>query len=411
MSTDAARTQLLVTAARSATKSEPIGECTVVSHLLSVGLQRNNAVAQILADKEVFLFLFETGKLVDVQVESSRNDYTLGGLLSRAGAVTGEQLKAAQRTATDQGQPIDESLTKLQILSETAVRAALKARLTYLLQQVVEIKEGLFSYVILEELPYTAPNVSIGLARVAWDAVKEELKKLPRNDLLAQQEHFRSHFPNLVDPPPMEVAKLPFTKAERRFIDDVMGTGRRLWQILAVSNLRPSETMVFLLFLEQIGLLEFAETDDQSLYVAEQAGWVIDRAARVQRENDFEILDIHWSSHTANVEEAYRKQKARFSRQALPASIRTQVQPKLTKIHEAFDKAYQRLRSRQGRIECRAEFLDKQRLEVAVDILVKKGELAEFRGDFKAAKEFFRRALDLNPDTPQARKSLNRLSR
>lgn len=411
MSTDAERTQLLVTAARSAGTTEPIGERTAVSYLLSLGLQKKNAVAQIQADKEVFLFLFEEGKLADIQIESNQNDYTLGGLLSRAGAVTGEQLAVAQQTSTENRRPIEESFTKLQILSETAVRAALKARLTYLLQQVVELTEGSFSYVLLDKLPYQAPDISVSLARVAWDAVKEELKKLPRNDLLALQERFRSHFPFKVDPPPMNVSKLPFSKNERRFFDDILGAGRRLWQVLACSNLRPSETMVFLLFLEQAGLLEFAETDEQSLYVSEQAGWIIDRAARIDRENDFEILDIHWSSHTANVEEAFRKQKARFSRQALPSSIRKQIQPKLTKIHAAFDRAYHRLRTRQGRIECRAEFLDQQRLEVAIDILVKKGELASFRSDFRAAKDYYRRALDLESENQAARKALHKLGR
>jgi tetratricopeptide (TPR) repeat protein len=204
---------------------------------------------------------------------------------------------------------------------------------------------------------------------------------------------------------------LRLKKDERRFIDILGERSWRFREVFTVSNFGRAATTQLLLALIELGALGFVDTEDARQTHdrwRKQLGLKWDN---MENQNPFEVLEIHWTSRTSQVEAAFarlKKEYEGFGRgQALPEdldALRLRILDKVTRSWEA-------VRDTARRQEERKKHYEPQQLEFSAELLFKQGEMLIVRGRWPEVIDNFERAVELMPNVSKYKQFLENARR
>lgn len=122
------------------------------------------------------------------------------------------------------------------------------------------------------------------------------------------------------------------------------------------------------------------------------------RLDQLSKQNHFDVLGVHWSSHPRTFADAYQAALTEYGvgQGALPEAP-PDVQDIAKACAERVKTAFVVLSDEQQRVSYRNQFYDKSERQFAAQTLVEKGELALMRGDRVTAIEHLESAVELAP--------------
>ena len=184
---------------------------------------------------------------------------------------------------------------------------------------------------------------------------------------------------------------------ERRLLQTLYESPRRLRELLPMSSLGRFRTYDFFAALWGAGVLDLAdEVEDTDEVLRDQASldrWLV----RLETGDHFEALGCHPTATPGELSEAYGAQSSRFSPDDFgdrpPAFRRT-----LDRIGKVLDRAYSVLRDPDRRRDYRRQTYGPERLRQFADVQAKKADVfLFFKQDFSQARTLYESAHDLVP--------------
>ncbi|MEL6189672.1 MAG: hypothetical protein AAFU79_34045, partial [Myxococcota bacterium] len=119
---------------------------------------------------------------------------------------------------------------------------------------------------------------------------------------------------------------------------------------------------------------------------------------QLTKENHFDVLGVHWSSHPRTFADAYQVALAEFAvakgpYRSAPPDVQDLARACAARVKTAFDV----LSDESQRVAYRAQLFNKTERQFAAQMLVEKGEVALLRGDRLSAIEHLESAFELSP--------------
>jgi len=122
--------------------------------------------------------------------------------------------------------------------------------------------------------------------------------------------------------------------------------------------------------------------------------------------SQFDILDVHWTAIDNEIKDGHERCKYAFDPQNIDKP--SDLMRKLSReILPAVDEAYELLKGKGERVAYRVSIVSEQHIGHAADHLLEQADMDLFKNDVRAAREKFRRAIELVPQNKKLKRKLN----
>jgi hypothetical protein len=311
--------------------------------------------------------------------------------------------------------PLERSLLALDILPAEALRHAIAGRLTFLLHELCLVDHA--EVAIWSErglpsgfLPAPPLRVHVSPERVIFKMLFERLGSLPA------RERDRLMTPELDAYP--EASEEEADRIERAITQDdhirmvqrlLHGGRRRLREIITESSLSGADTFALIFALHRMGLVRHDRSLHHTVVRERFRENVTVKYLSVHKASYFEVLNVHWSSYDAIVEQAYNELCVQFDPAAVPPQMENEVHQRVREIRERLEAAWQALSRREARHSYRTRIMPEYKLAHAIPLFLKQCELAERREQWEDAADSLRRILEIEPTHADAAARLKRV--
>lgn len=218
--------------------------------------------------------------------------------------------------------------------------------------------------------------------------------------------------------PLLDASHLPLGLHERPLVDRVLREPTPFEDVLNRSPLPRTDTIAILAGLEAVGLLG-VEDRPASVELGDEASEEIDgqEAAtridvlhkRLERDSHFELLGLHWTTHTAQIEERYRVVHRNLEALDRPALLEVTAAERLETITKRFAKAWKILGDPDKRRAYRHRIISSDERNQTAQKLEALADAALRRKSFVDALDFYRRLREIDPDDARANRLITRL--
>ncbi|MBM4395408.1 MAG: hypothetical protein FJ087_06925 [Deltaproteobacteria bacterium] len=185
---------------------------------------------------------------------------------------------------------------------------------------------------------------------------------------------------------------------EKKTIDDLVDGTNATREVLTMSLMGRTQTARLLLACHLLGLLEYRTTPLPKGGVAALEAELHKTHERIQTEDLFTRLTIHWTTHPSLIKAAYDKMTERWG----PSSpVRTQsatAAELADKIFALITEAYEGVAEQRRRRDYRTQLLGAAKMRFGTDLLYKQAHMALFRSEIPLARQIIEAAIDIIPD-------------
>lgn len=204
-------------------------------------------------------------------------------------------------------------------------------------------------------------------------------------------------FPIISDTAPWNLGSLDLEKRAHRFLEVSLVGTMNLDHIRKTSPLGSNNTKRLLVALKAIGLynindspvvLESDETPEDRLYR---------ELKRMNKQNMFEQLGVHWSAHPNGYPKALQRIKEEFGPKSKWIKYHPETKAQCDKIIELADKAAQYLKVASQRRTYREKYIAPFQMESSAFLLYKQAELMYFRKQIRECKETLEMCMEMDP--------------
>ena len=354
--------------------------------------------------ESIEITLFE-GLMIDVQRVPSRPKDEIGYLLMAAGKLDADALGVAERHARLHGISISDALLAQGAIEPAALRLALKTRLIYMARHLDSCEWTRVS-LWRHERPHVLRNTPpISLVGQLFQVLFKGYRSVAIGDLDRLQRRFeRQRIQVSLDGDGLE--QLGLDERQRRYVKVGLSEPRHFHEAVKVSPLTSSDTIFLLAALDDLGLLDKDVVNEWTRQLTRQREQIGLIHAQLKRESYFDMLGLHWSAYTEEVEHAYQGLLEQYADANFPDPAQhgelAEIRAKLTRAYEVLEHPRKRMKHRESIV---SEF----KLRTAVDMFRQQAEGAQTRRDVDAAIDFHRRVLELEPADSATRRLLSKL--
>lgn len=357
--------------------------------------------------------LFESGYIVEISSEPRHPVSELGPMLQAANRITKRQLAMAAAHADELGTTLARSLMELDILDPERIRHAISGRLTFLLREFCEERQGSLqvfdaSSLPADFLPQPPLRVHVAVERIIYDRLVRGLSQCSAKEREQTMAPELDTYPEVLVQERDRLERAVSATSQLRLVDNVLNGRRRLREVLTESALPPAETFAVVFALHRMGLLHFDRSLHQTVVRERLRENVTVKYLSVHKASYFEVLNVHWSSYSEVIEKAYHELRAQFDPQRVPAELEEEVHQRVREINERVEAAYAALAKRPTRHGYRTRIMPEYKLAHAVPLFLKQSELAERRGQWAEARDAVRRVLEIDPENAEGQRRLKR---
>lgn len=357
--------------------------------------------------------LFESGYVVEISSQPRIPGSELGPMLEAASRITKRQLAMAAAHADEMGTTLARSLMELDILDPERIRHAISGRLTFLLREFCDEREGSLqvfdsSSLPADFLPQPPLRVHAAVERIIYDRLMRGLSQCSAKEREQVMAPELDAYPEVLVQERDRLERAVSAAPQIRLVDKVLNGRRRLREVLTESALAPAETFAVVFSLHRMGLLHFDRSLHQTVVRERLRENVTVKYLSVHKASYFEVLNVHWSSYSEVIEKAYRELKEQFDPSRVPTELEEEVHQRVGEINERVEAAFAALAKRPTRHGYRTRIMPEYKLAHAVPLFLKQSELAERRGQWAEARDAARRVLEIEPENAEGQRRLAR---
>jgi hypothetical protein len=359
-------------------------------------------------DKTVRYGFWDRGGPVGWRTDPLAEDEVLGTLLFQAKQVTKEQVQESLELMEQTGSRQGEAMVQMGIMTYPQLVMVLGKQNEFVLQRVMQDRKGEWFFHLLPSLPEQFLAPAIKVPSLLFRALYSRARDLNSKELASLLAPRLDQYLSLDEDSKQVLAEMKFLKKERGLVDVIASSSWRLRELYSVSPLSRAITSAAIWALDEMGFLEFDETEDLERYLARVAGRIARKKAQL-RDSHFGVLEIHWICLIEDIEESYRRLKEEFKASRFHDLSEENLQD-LTRINERIEEAYAEIHNDRSRRVYRATVIEKDSIVQSAELLGKQGEMAIMRNDRREAVGCFAKASELVPAEARFRDGLQRAS-
>lgn len=340
---------------------------------------------------------FKDGNLIGVeQVGVPFTDAVLNHLIG-SGAITADAGALAQATARERNLSVLQALYEQGACTPRDLVDAIRSAKQGALERLMSIPDGTFEFTRTDRAPPALDPVALDLNQFVVRYVRERT----RTAYLAELEPFlvslMGRYPVKTDRLTPAIAGVVFTDKERKTLQEVADGSITLKDVFALSLLGRNGTARLFLIAGLLGFVEYRMSPLPKGGIEVFEAELKKNLDRVESEDYFTRLGIHWTSHPSKIEPAFQRAVEKWGP---GSSARRQSERSAQLVDAVFARmveAYEVLSDMERRRSYRRDLLGQAKLEFGTDFLFKQAHLARFRGEIAKAREIIESALDIIP--------------
>jgi|GEM_PF-5005733 len=373
--------------------TEPVDGASLGHVLIRLGREDASGVVAVERDDGLVATLAVAGGVLQrLAAEGGDDDALLYERLRVEPGVDATRLEAVRERARADGKPLSVSVFRAGLATVQDIARLLRLGRVDLLKRCLAPGRGQITFTPRDDIP--KDPIAIPLAPVMFAHYRERLEAATLSDLEARLGNLVFRFPLAT----FETAM--FAKgAEGDLVEQYCTGNLNARTVIDKGLLGPTRGARLLLLLFAFELLD-ARIEPlritQNLDVKEA---VDARISAVDTNSHFEVLDVHWSAHPAEIEAKYHDEVQRFDGYLKREGLSDQVATGVRRVRAALDQAWSVLGDPRRRRDFRARNYTHQQIAFAASFLHQQAELAVFRRDERTARCQLEAAIDLSDDT------------
>lgn len=358
--------------------------------------------------------LFDGGYVVERATQPRVTEEELGPMLLAADRITRRQLAMAAAHADEFELTVSRSLMELDILNPDEIRHAIAGRLTFVLREFCQHQSGTIRIYEARALsagflPQPPLRVHVAVERVVFDRLYRRLSQMSGEARDRRMAEALDTYPEVVEFEQDRLERAVTREPQRRLLDRIINGRRRLREVMTESALSSAETFAVVFSLHRMGLVRFDRSLHDTVVRERLRENVTVKYLSVHKASYFEVLNVHWSSYSKVIKEAYENLVEQFDPAQVPDEMEDEVRQRVSEINERVEAAYAALAKRKTRHAYRTRIMPEYKLEHAIPLFLKQCELAERRQHWSDARDSIMRVLEIDPDHRAAGRKLARL--
>lgn len=377
--------------------------------LLQLAIERMRGVLEVRhSDGRVRYGFWDRGGPVGWRTDPVQEGEVLGVLLYRSEQITREQLQESLRFMEERDCRQGEAFIEMGVMSFPQLVMVLGKQVDYILQQILQARDGEWSFYVLDELPERFLPPPLRVPSLLFRGLFTHARTISLTELRQTQADKFNRYVSLSEDAKAVLSDIKLAPAEKKFLEVMQSNSWRFRELFTVSPLSRAQTTAFLWAMDEMGFVEYASNEDIARKIARLTKRVRAKKKHIARGNKFDILEIHWICLPKEIDAAYAKLKDDFDLSGAGIPVSAKLAKEAEVILQHIEDAYQTIKPDKSRREYRKTLIEPMMLQQSAELLSRKGEMAIMRRDRREACGCFAKALELIPSHPEFRDGLKR---
>ncbi len=323
-------------------------------------------------------------------------DAVLNQLLG-SGMVSAEAASKAQTSARETGRSLLQVLYEQGACTPRDLVEAIRTAKQGALERLMTVPSATWQFARSERAPRATDPVAIDLNLFVVRHVRERTRTAHLVEIEPLLAPLMGRYPVKTERLTPGISGIAFTDKERKTLLEVADGSITLKEVFSLSLLGKNGTARLFVIAGLLGFVEYrlSPLPKGGLEVFEAE--LKKTLERVQSEDYFTRLGVHWTSHPSKVEPAFRRMVERWGPGSTARRQSDRAAELVDAIFRLMTEAYQVLSDRDKRRAYRLNLLGHAKLEFGTEFLFKQAHLARFRGEVDKAREIIEAALDILP--------------
>ena len=379
------------------------GTITELTELL-MGLYTSsaNGVIEFRSEEGRRLAYVKKGGIVQFINDPVVEEECLGALLARAGRITREQLNKSLEMMSDTGDQQGQCLIEMGALTFPQLVMSLMTQAEIIARNVLSTPGGSWGWWPLTSLPSSIVTPPMKTPGFLYGFYKKHFATIARDELDSRTARVMDKYTVLSKK--VNWGDMRLKKAEARFMEILGGKSWRFREVFSVSNLGRGTTEQILLALLEMGMLEIVASEDKDQVEARWRAQLGKKLLYMRDQNPFEVLEVHWTSRTPQVEEGYTRMRGEYEKFGRGVTLPPDLEETRQAILTCIEDANNALNPTSMRQETRKKYYEPMQHDFSADLLFRQGEMLMVRARWDDALENFERAIELMPTEGKYRK-------
>ncbi|MBJ95381.1 MAG: hypothetical protein CMP23_13040 [Rickettsiales bacterium] len=346
------------------------------------------------------------GGLVQWLSDPVIEDECLGVLLTNANKLSPDQLRQSLEMMSDTGNLQGECFIELGFLTFPQVVMSLMTQVEIISRNVFTATEGTYRFYPREKLPTSYPNPPMKSPGFLFAFFKRAYASMPASEVELEYKSLLDQYSLLSSG--ISLDDLRLKKEERALIEILSAKSYRFREIFSVSSMGRSQTLQALMALLRLGILEFVEQEDTEQILSRISTQLARKVMYQQNQHEFDLLEVHWTSCTPQVEEGYQKIRAEYEGIGRGLTLPAETEAHRQEILSNIERAYAALKEPRSRKQVRAQHYEPQQHEANAELMSKKAEMLIVRGAWADVIDNYERAIELMPKVGKYHRDLEK---
>jgi len=333
-------------------------------------------------------------------------DECLGVLLTQAKKLTPDQLRESLEMMSETNSLQGECFIELGFLTFPQVVMSLMTQVEIITRNVFGTGEGNYKFYPRERLDRSYPNPPMKSPGFLFYYFKRSYASRPAAEVEAEYKPLLDRYSLLS--PDVTWDDLRLKKEERALVDILLKKSYRFREIFAISSMGRSLTLQALMALLRLNIIEFVAQEDTEQILRRISTQLARKVTFQQNQHEFDLLEVHWTSCTPQVEEGYQKIRAEYDGFARGLELSAETEGQRQQILANIERAYAALKDPRSRKQVRSQHYEPQQHESNAELMARKAEMLIVRGAWADVIDNYERAIELMPKVAKYHRDLKK---
>jgi hypothetical protein len=383
-----------------------VNEGELTELLMTLYREKLTGVLEIVGDEGRRVGFVRKGGFMCWLSDPIIEDECLGVLLTQAKRLSPDQLRESLQMMSDTGTLQGECFIELGFLTFPQMVMSLMTQVEIITRNVFVTSSGKYAFYPRERLDRNFPNPPMKTPGFLLSYIKRVYASTSAEEVEAEYKPLLDQYSMLATDVSWDDMRLK--KQEKALVGILQKKSYRFREIFSVSSMGRGQTLQILMALVRLGVIEFASQEDSAQVLGRLSEQLRGKATFQQTQHEFDLLEVHWTSCTPQVEEGYRKMHAEYEAFGRGLDLPEQAEAHRQEILANIERAYAALKQPSSRKEVRKKYYEPQQHEANAELMSKKADLLIVRNAWEEVLDQFERAIELMPTVAKYKADLKK---
>ena len=389
-----------------ASRSGDLSLSSLTELFMDLYVDKASGVLEVTSENGRRIGFLHKGGIVQWLSDPIIEDECLGVLLTQAKKLDPDQLRQSLEMMSETNNLQGECFIELGFLTFPQVVMSLMTQVEIISRNVFGTAEGNYKFYPRERLPTSYPNPPMKSPGFLFSYFKRSYASTPAAEVEAEYKPLLDRYSLLS--PDVTWDDLRLKKEERALVEILLKKSYRFREIFSVSSMGRSLTLQALMALLRLNIIEFVEKEDTEQILTRISTLLARKATFQQNQHEFDLLEVHWTSCTPQVEEGYLKIRAEYDGFARGLELSAESEAQRQQILANIERAYEALKEPRSRKMVRSKYYEPQQHDSNAELMAKKAEMLIVRGAWAEVIDNYERAIELMPKVGKYHRDLKK---